>query len=68
VSGDVRIEAKATDDGDLVCDPYPFADDPAEFAVEAYRTERKTWESLAGFRHAFRTADPRVVTFRCVPG
>lgn len=66
--GDVAIRASATNDGELLCDPYPFAKDSVEFKVEAYKTERRTWETQTEYRHDFRTAEPLVVTFRCRAG
>lgn len=64
-NGDVQIAARGTKEGDLVCDPYPFTMEPAEFVIEAFRTNVNKWGSEAGFRHDFRAADRVLVTLRC---
>lgn len=63
--GEVQILARGTREGDLVCDPYPFRDDPAEFAIEAFRTDRRSWDSEAAFRLAYRKAERVTLTFSC---
>jgi len=65
--GDVQIEARATDDGDLICDPYPFATEPASFDVAAVRTTQRSWGSEAAYRGDFRDADRHILAFRCRP-
>ncbi len=65
VDGDVQIVARGTGGGDVVCDPYPFTTNPASFAIEAFRTQDRTWSNVAAYRLAFRTADRIVVTFQC---
>lgn len=66
--GDVQIVARTTGDGEVMCDPFPFDTDPASFAIEAFRTQERTWESDAAYRLAFRTAERVIITFRCRPG
>jgi hypothetical protein len=63
--GDVQIVARGTAEGDLICDPYPFAADPAIFEIEAFRTGERKWGSEAEFRHAFRTARRELLQFTC---
>jgi hypothetical protein len=63
--GDVRIEAFAAPDGSLVCDPYPFATDPAPFEVAAVMTKRSSWDSEAAYRDDFRAAERYVLRFQC---
>jgi hypothetical protein len=63
-SGDVRIEAFG-EGGDLVCYPYPFADDPVRFEVAGVRTSCRTWGSQAAYRDDFRSAERVVLSFRC---
>jgi len=63
--GDVTIEAYADERGHLVCDPYPFATDPASFEVPAVRTRRLTWESESAYRDDFRAAERYVLSFTC---
>jgi hypothetical protein len=64
-TGDVNIDARATNDGEVVLDPYPFADDPVTFAVDAFVTSQATWDDLAAFRRCFRAAERESVSFRC---
>ncbi len=64
-NGDVNIEARATNAGDLVLDPHPFSADPIEFTVNATITDRKKWQGEAAFRREFRTARKRVLEFTC---
>ena len=66
--GDVAIVARATDAGELLCDPYPFSSDPVTFTIEAFRMQTRTWESESAYRRAFRTAERVLVTFRCSAG
>lgn len=68
VDGDVQIVARTTGDGDVLCDPYPFAMDPAAFTIEAFRTTQRTWTDEADFRLAFRLAERVLVSFNCRPG
>jgi uncharacterized protein DUF3891 len=63
--GDVNIEARATNDGDVVLDPFPFAEDPAPFAVEAFVTARSTWDDVVSFRRDVRLAPRTTISFRC---
>lgn len=63
--GDARIEAWASDAGELVCDPFPFARDPARFDVAAVRTDRRTWGSEAAYREDFRAAERFVLSVCC---
>lgn len=65
VDGDVQIVVRTTGDGDVVCDPYPFRANAQPFAIEAFRTHERTWESDAAYRSAFRTAERVIVTFTC---
>ena len=67
-NSDVQIMARGTKSGDLLCDPYPFATEPAEFVIEAFQTNEKKWGSEEAFRHAFRSADRVLVTFGCHAG
>ncbi|HYZ92517.1 MAG TPA: DUF3891 family protein [Actinomycetota bacterium] len=67
-SGDVQILARGTKDGDLVCDPYPFAYEPATFVIEGFQTDQKTWGSESQFRRDVRNAERVLVTFTCRSG
>ena len=63
--GDVKIEAHATDRGELILDPYPFGDDPCRFSVAATSLDAKTWDDVAAFRRAFRAGVQAVLEFTC---
>lgn len=64
-NGDVNIEARANDAGELTLDPYPFDTDPVEFTVAATFTSSKTWDGEVAFRREFRVGEHRVLTFTC---
>lgn len=63
---DVRIVARGTPQGHMLCDPYPFATDPAVFSIEALRTTRRTWDAQADYRLDVRMAEREIVTFSAV--
>ena len=63
--GDANIEARATDAGELVLDPYPFASDPAEFSVAMTVTDRTTWPDAEAYRNDFRSGRKAVLEFTC---
>src|SRR5204862_3240800 len=56
-AGEARIDVESTPDGRLRLDPYPFANDPASFVVEAFRTTSASWASPESFRRDVRLAD-----------
>jgi hypothetical protein len=64
-SGDVEIEARATDGGELILDPYPFATDPAEFSLAMTVTDRARWSGTEAYRCDFRSGTRGVLTFTC---
>jgi hypothetical protein len=68
VDGDVRITARATSEGELALDPYPFAEDGVVFDIVVTRTERKRWPDEAAFRREFRAATHDTLRFRCRRG
>jgi hypothetical protein len=64
--GDVQIVARGTDDGDLIVDPYPFAEEGASFDIVYTRTDRSKWEDAASYRRDLRVAPHETLTFRCL--
>jgi hypothetical protein len=64
--GDVRIVARGTSDGDVIVDPYPFAEDGAVFDIPYVQTSNATWTDEASFRRDFRAASHGTLSFRCV--
>lgn len=64
--GDVRIKARGTSSAQIECDPYPFANEPATFSIEALRTGRRTWDAEADYRRDVRGAERVIVTFSAV--
>ncbi len=65
MDGDVHIVARATADGEVVLDPYPFTDDPVEFDIAFVRTPQKSWPDEASYRRDFRTAPHETLRFCC---
>jgi hypothetical protein len=55
-NGDVHIEARANDAGELILDPYPFAAERTEFSVAASVTPKTAWEDVHAYRTDFRAA------------
>jgi hypothetical protein len=66
--GDVNIEARANDAGELILEPFPFDADPIEFSLAVSVTDRATWPDSAAFRRDFRAAPRAAVQFTCRPG
>jgi hypothetical protein len=63
--GDVQLVARATDEGDVVIDPYPFGESPISFDIAYVRTDRTKWDSEADYRESFRTGNREVLRFSC---
>ncbi|MEX2393859.1 MAG: DUF3891 family protein, partial [Actinomycetota bacterium] len=63
--GDVQLVARATDEGDVIVDPFPFNASPVSFDIAYVRTNRTTWDSEADYRKSFRTGAHEVLRFSC---
>ena len=66
VDGDVQIVARGTKGGELIVDPYPFAEDDARFDIVYVHTLTARWPDETTYRNEFRTAPHGTLTFRCV--
>jgi hypothetical protein len=64
--GDVQLVARGTDDGDLLVDPYPFAEDPALFDITFVRTPTSRWPDHVSYRRDVRAAPHGMLAFRCL--
>jgi uncharacterized protein DUF3891 len=65
-NGDVQITARGNEAGELVLDPYPFAQDGAIFDISLVHTAAKRWPDVDSYRRDFRVAPHEVLSFRCV--
>jgi hypothetical protein len=65
VDGDVNIVARGNEHGELVLDPYPFAEAGATFDIAYVRTSGMRWPDEAAYRRDFRVATRETLTFRC---
>jgi hypothetical protein len=65
--GDVRIEAAVIGSGVVGLDPYPFAEERAEFDIAGVLTTAKTWSDQASYRRDLRSAERFVLRFSCCP-
>jgi hypothetical protein len=67
-NADANIEARATNAGELILDPYPFNRDPVEFTISATVTGQNTWNDTMSFRCDYRSARRTVLEFTCRSG
>jgi hypothetical protein len=65
IDGDLRIEVRGSEDGEILLSPYPFSAEPATFTVEATHLGSQRWTSHGDFRQAFRSAERRTLSLAC---